>query len=112
MANESFEQWCIVEIMGHQKFAGRVTEQVIGGSSFLRVDVPAVGDKQAFTKMFGANSIYCITPVDEETALAAAGSFRQQPIEEWSARQMLGVEQKPFGLADDSDDNDDDQIPY
>lgn len=87
----SFDHWCIVEVMGHQRFAGRVTEQTIGGSSFVRVDVPEIKGRQAFTKMFGSGSIYCITPVDEETARAAAGQMNNQPLEEWSARRMLGI---------------------
>jgi hypothetical protein len=38
----STEQWAIVEIFGHQRIAGRLTEQTIGGCSFVRVDVPAL----------------------------------------------------------------------
>ena len=39
---KAFEQWAIVEIFGHQRIAGKVTEQTIGGCSFVRVDVPAL----------------------------------------------------------------------
>lgn len=90
--DQTFDQWCLVEVMGHQRFAGKVTEQVIGGSSFVRVDVPAVEGRQPFTKLFGSGSIYCITPMDEETARGLAGHFQQQPVEEWSARCALGVQ--------------------
>jgi len=108
METKSFDQWAIIEIMGHQRYAGRVTEQSVGGCNFVRVDVPPVNDKQPFTKLFGQSSIYCITPVDEETARAAAGEFRQQPLDEWSARRMLGVEGMnkalPFGEEATEDD--------
>jgi hypothetical protein len=60
---EKFEQWCILEIMGHQTFAGLVSEQAIGGASFVRIDVPEADGLPAFSKCFGAGSIYCITPV-------------------------------------------------
>lgn len=103
--SEKFDQFAIVEVMGHQSYAGRVTEETVGGSSFVRVDVPAVGDKQAFSKLFGASSIYCITPVDEETARAAAGSFNKQPLDEWSARRMLNLPdpQREIGYENDAE---------
>lgn len=85
--------WAIVEIMGHKRYAGYVSEQVMGGASFVRVDVPAHDDCQAFSKMFGASSIYCITPVSEDAARIAAGQLREQPLSEWDIpdewRQMM-----------------------
>lgn len=95
MKSEPFDQWAIVEIMGHQRFAGRVTEQAVGGTNFVRVDVPEVGECQPFTKLFGSAAIYAITPVDEETARGAAGQLRQRPMDEFSARKMLGLPPPP-----------------
>jgi hypothetical protein len=86
---EKFEQWAIVELFGHQKIAGLVSEQVVGGCSFVRVDVPALDNRQAYTKLYGQNAIYCMTFVDEETASVAAKYFDQKPISEWSAKRML-----------------------
>lgn len=77
---KGFDQWAILEIMGHQTYAGRVSEQTIGGASFVRIDVPAVGKLQPFSKLFGAASIYCITPVTEEVAIARATTLGQQPL--------------------------------
>ena len=59
---EKFEEWAVVEIMGHKRFAGKVTEQAMGGAGFVRIDVPEItlpsGDVlPAFTKLFGAASI-------------------------------------------------------
>lgn len=75
--------WAILEIMGHKRYAGYISEHVMGGASFVRVDVPAHGDCQAFSKMFGASSIYCITPVSEAAARIAAGKLEEQPLSEW-----------------------------
>ena len=75
-----FEQWCILEIMGHQTYAGLVTEQTLGGASFVRIDVPESEGIPAFSKCFGAASIYCITPVTEEIARLRAKSLRQAPL--------------------------------
>ncbi len=38
---EGFAQWVILELMGHRKLAGYLTEQEIGGGAFLRLDIPA-----------------------------------------------------------------------
>lgn len=79
--------WAIVEIMGHKRYAGHVGEQVVGGSSFVRVDVPEHGECTAFSKMFGAASIYCITPVTEDAARLAASQLKEQPLSEWDLPQ-------------------------
>lgn len=42
MSAATFEQWCLVELFGHQQVVGLVSEQTIGGQAFIRVDVPAV----------------------------------------------------------------------
>ena len=77
---KAFDTWAVVEIMGHCRHAGRVTEQTIGGGSFIRIDVPAIGDKPAYTKLFGHGSIYSITPCSEEFARAAEARFYNQPM--------------------------------
>jgi hypothetical protein len=80
---EKFEQFAIVELMGRVVVAGLVSEQVIGGQSFVRVDVPATEAQPAFTKFFGSGAIYCITPCDEATAKAAVEGLRSKPIDVW-----------------------------
>lgn len=102
---EGFEQFAIVEIMGHQTYAGLVTEQVIGGSSFVRVDVPAIGEDPGFTKLFGASSIYCITPTSEEFARAVAARHKSKPVnlympELHPQRQIVAPEYDPDGPSD------------
>lgn len=80
-----FEQWAIVEVMGHRRFAGLVSEQTVGGSSFVRVDVPEVRSSQgevtpAFTKLFGSGSIYCISPISEAMARGLAAQWGERPV--------------------------------
>jgi hypothetical protein len=95
-----FEQWAIVEVMGHARFAGWVTEQTIGGAALIRVDVPELDGRPAFCKMFGASAIYSITPVDEATARLAAGQFGEQPIPVYIPRAL------PAPRSRDEDDED------
>jgi hypothetical protein len=77
---DKFSAWCLIDLFGHSRIAGLVTEQAIGGCSFLRVDVPATGEEPAFTKCFGNGAIYGMTFVTEEVARAAAKSYRVVPV--------------------------------
>ena len=95
MSEQKFEQWAIVELFGHQRIAGRVTEQTIGGSSFVRVDVPPCESTeiaeatQPFTKLFGQGAIYAISFVDEAAAKYVARQIRAQPIDTYSLKRAL-----------------------
>lgn len=108
-----FETWAMVEIMGHQRYAGLVTEQVIAGSAFLRVDVPEFEDKPAFTKLFSPGSVYAITPCAECVARAMSQTLGQQPITIWDLpeemrRKLKAIEARPAydgPYEDDEDDN-------
>ena len=84
MAQE-LKMWAVVELFGHDRVAGFVTEQEIAGSAFVRVDVPgdeATGD--GFSKLYGPSAIYSITPVAEEVALAAVRAFKPRPLGMWT----------------------------
>ena len=89
MNQKSFDEWAVIELFGHQKIAGRVSEQSIGGNSFVRVDVPEVNGSQPFTKLFGNGAIYAITITDEKTASMVAASCNQEPMDQWSAERYL-----------------------
>jgi hypothetical protein len=85
----AFDQWCIVELFGHTKIAGKVSEAQIGGQTFIRIDVPKTTRQPAFTRLYGQNSIYSITPVEEIVAKGMAEAFLMEPIEVWRLPQML-----------------------
>jgi len=95
--------------MGHRTFAGLVTEQTVGGASFVRVDVPAVGGLPEFTKLLGAGSIYAITPCTEETARAFAESARLRAFHEYEAPR-LPAPKEPAIDRDGYDRWDDDEV--
>jgi len=79
----TFEAWAILELFGHNILAGKVSEQIIAGQGFLRIDVPDVDSQKGFTKFYGPKAIYSLTPTDEATARAAARRMRAVPIEPW-----------------------------
>jgi len=75
---KGFEGWALVEVMGHHKFAGKVTEATIAGAGFLRLDVPESVGQQAFTKFISPAALYALTPVSEDVARGLAASYRVQ----------------------------------
>jgi hypothetical protein len=86
---EKFETWAIVELFGHNKIAGKVSEQTIGGSSLIRIDVPDTEASPAFTRLLNVSAIYAINPVTEEVAVGYAGRLSSKPIDTWDAREVL-----------------------
>jgi hypothetical protein len=102
-----FETWAIVEIMGHSRYAGYLSEQAVGGCSFVRVDVPEIvasndhDARPAFTKLFGQASVFCITPCTEATAREAAKSFRSRAMQMF---ELPMARQLPYADHDDEDD--------
>jgi len=93
MEKTQFDEWALVELMGHQRIAGRVTEAEIGGCKFVRVDVPESDDgRQPMTKFLGPASIYAITPMSEESARSVASRIDAAPISAWDARRLVEIE--------------------
>lgn len=106
-----FEQWCIVGLFGHTRIAGLVSEQAIGGQTFVRVDVPAVEQPAqrlnpethqienytetvpAFTKFYGTGAIYDITPVEEGIARALAQRLVTRPVNPFELPQLRQLQE-------------------
>ena len=109
----AFDEWAVVELLGHRKVVGRVTEQQIAGAGFLRVDIP--GEGQDFTTQFyGPASIYCITPTTEEIARSRTVAYRPLPIAPWGGttrryqnRPQDWDSQEEEYIGDEKDDDDD-----
>ena len=80
MPTEKFEQWCLVELFGHSQIAGLVTEAIIGGCSFLRVDVPnRDGEGVMYTRYFGNGAIYAINVTTKEDAVKIVNRLHPAP---------------------------------
>ena len=95
------DTWAIVELFGHTQIAGRISEQEIAGSMFLRVDVPDVGDTKGFTRFLGASAIYSITPIDKTVARKACDVLKKSPVTVWG---VIGPErQLEMDLSEDDE---------
>jgi hypothetical protein len=85
---QKLDIWAIVELFGHQKVAGKCTEQNIAGVNMLRVDIPETVNQPGFTKFYGGASIYAINPVTEEVAKAMAANYEVKPITSWDIKEV------------------------
>ncbi len=122
-----FEGWAVVEIFGHQRFAGFVTTEAFGQAVLFRVEVPPLEERervtkhfeyidgkslppgstvnegavQGYSKLFGTGAIYAITPCTEEAAIKAVEAMQSRPltvVKLAPERALAGV------ISDDSDD--------
>lgn len=76
-----FEQWAILELMGHVRLAGKVTEEEHFGAKLGRIDIPN-GDGFT-TQWFSGGSIYRLTPTTEEIARGVALRNQPEPVHRW-----------------------------
>ncbi len=83
VAPKKFEQWAIINLFGHQKMGALVTEQAIGGVSFVRVDIPDTKKGKGYTRLLGSGAIYSIDFCTEEVARACAEYSSPEPVTSW-----------------------------
>jgi hypothetical protein len=102
VTEQAFAQWVILELMGHRRLAGYLTEQEIGGQAFLRLDVPAAdGQGHAATQFYSASAVYCITPTTEDLARRVAAGADPAPVKRWEL---------PAPARDEDDVEDEDEV--
>lgn len=89
MKDEKSELWAIVELFGHNRISGKVSEHNIGSGAFIRIDVPDTKTVPAWSRLLNPSAIYAINPVTEEVARASAESISAKPLDAWDAREML-----------------------
>lgn len=77
--NDGFGVWAILELMGHVKIAGYVTEEERFGTVMGRIDIPT-NDEAMMTQYFGGSAVYRLTPVTETVARAFAARNQPRPV--------------------------------
>ena len=100
---EHFAEWCVLELMGHRRLAGFVSEQEIAGSSFLRLDVygPPEKPEPLVTQFYSATSVYCITPTTEDIARQLGARSKPAPVSRFE------LEYRPPGEEGERPEDDD-----
>jgi hypothetical protein len=89
-APRPFEGWCIIELMGHRKLGGLLSEEEVAGAKMLRIDIPHPNETDRFraTQFYGGAAVYCITPTTEEIARAVANAYVPAPVTPWEIRAI------------------------
>lgn len=99
------EDWAIVELMGHLRRAGRISEVDRFGAKLLRVDIPAGED--FVTEFYGGSAIYRLRPCAEDITRAVAEQLGDpRPVKpvglrEGETRARLGYDGDLEGEEDD-----------
>ncbi|WP_080057165.1 hypothetical protein [Spirosoma aerolatum] len=109
---QPLELYAVVELFGHNRMAGKVSEYNLGGN-FIRIDVPETSTQGAYSRIVNPSAVYAINPVTEEVATAMAERLQTKPIEAWDLREMekrllalRSAQNEPLQESDD-DYNDD-----
>ncbi len=107
-------EWGIVELLGHVRLAGRVSEVERFGAKLGRIDIPDVSagaapDAVLSTQFFNGSSLYRYTPCSEDAARAVAKSNQPQPVKPWELPPQLPPGSSNAGSTDIDDEDD---VPY
>ena len=104
---KTFDCWAILELMGHRRLAGHVTEEEIAGHGFLRIDVPGKDITEA-TQYYAPNAVYAITPTTEDLARRFAEHHQPEPVTRWELPELPEVEILPYEVEVDQYHHDND----
>ena len=93
--SDNFGTWGILELMGHVKIAGFITEEELFGGKIGRIDIPCQ-DGSSFTQFFGGHAVYRLTPVSEQVARAFAIRNQPRPVQVYELQLLTEtVEDEP-----------------
>jgi len=100
VSDTAFEEWAIVELMGHRRLGGKVTEAELFGTSMLRLDIYDTGSADPkITQLYGGSAVYCVTPTTEAIARKVGAESMPRPV----SRYELERASRPEPGADDDD---------
>lgn len=111
--NQTFSEWAVLELMGHRRLAGKVSETTIAGGTFIRIDVPGAKGRKEFTQYYLPSAVYCISPTTEEICRQLAAQYTPEPVHRF---ELPGPEQINTSIkipgADWTDESKDDDLPF
>lgn len=99
---KTFKEWGILELMGHRRLSGLLSEMQLGGAAFIRIDIPQKNDT-FITQIYSPQAVYCITPTMEEIARALAVEA-EAPISRWDISRLLPLRDGYLEKEDEQED--------
>lgn len=78
---QAIDGWYIVEIFGHQRFAGYCTIVPVGSEAFVRIDVPELAERTRVTKRGG---YVTENGVDSSTYAPAGSTVKESATQPYS----------------------------
>ena len=82
MATDGFKQWCIIELFGHTRVAGLLTE-ARWPPGFARLEIPGDDKHQPSTHFYNPTSFFGLHPVTEEIARNVCANCRPEVVHPW-----------------------------
>lgn len=100
--------WMLVELLGHNKIAGFVTEEQKWGQVLLRIDIPTSVNPETkglefTTQWYGTHALYCATPINETDAIQLAKQLRPKPFNKFDLHRESNRNLDDYRLVEDDD---------
>ena len=83
-----YAHWSILELMGHRRLAGYVTEHELAGKGFIRIDIPGPNDAKV-TQFYSPDAVYGLTPTTEDVARRVAAHNSPAPVSTWELAPLV-----------------------
>lgn len=108
---EKLEFPALVELFGHTRIAGKVSEHSLGGNTMIRIDVPETKINPPFTKFVNPSAVYALNPIAEGMMKDMAEELKSKPIQYYDLQdvqaklmQEINDAKKEAGLLNDHTD--------
>jgi hypothetical protein len=107
--SKAYEGHAILELMGHRRLGGHISEVTMYGGVFCRIDIPGPDGKTISTQFYGDKAIYCVSPCGEKEAMAVALANQPTPVTRYEVdRAAPAID---YGQRGDGDCFDDEEPP-
>jgi hypothetical protein len=109
MTDSVLGTFAIVELFGHTKIAGYVSEEMVVGVPMLQIAVPGSEGRQPFIRYYGAKTIFSITPVSEQTVNRFLDCYQPDQYPVYVPAEPIMVYAGSIGDVQDNGHNDVDE---